>query len=137
MLIILAEYYCGRWGCSWQEAIFTLFFTSLFPAVPGLAFLVIGLIILLPIVLIAFALLSIYNIFYWIIGKQNDNDPEKSQQQVKRIALGIKRVQAFRNWHKNKQANENQDNSEQQITRVSRLKKGIQATINLNQNLKK
>lgn len=137
MLIILAEYYCGRWGCSWQEGIFTLFFTSLFQAVPGLGLLVIGLIILLPIVLIAFALLSIYNIFYWITGKQNGSDQEKSEQQVKRIVLGIKRVQGFRNWHKNKLGNENQDNSEQQITRVSRIKKGIQATINLNQNLKK
>jgi|GEM_PF-2398630 len=137
MLIILAEYYCGRWGCSWQEGIFTLFFTSLFQAVPGLAFLIIGLIIFLPIVSIALASQSIHNIYYWMIGKQNGSSQEKSQQQVKRIVLEIKGIQAFNNWRINKQANENQDNSKQQIARVSPLKKGIQATINLNQHMKK
>lgn len=81
MQVFFAEF-CGRWGCTWQEAILTLFFMHLELAI--------FLIVLLIIFIISLLFLPII-----LIQDIKDNQKTDSDKIARRIAFAIKGVQVL------------------------------------------
>lgn len=103
MQLLLAEF-CGRWGCSWQEGLLTLFFMALFKCGPVVGLLVIFAPILLIIFLIFYPIIFIYDkITYFMLPEELRKKKElESNKTARRIGFAIKGGELVYKWRQNK-----------------------------------
>lgn len=111
MQVFFAEF-CGRWGCSWQEGILTLFFMSLFKLGPFGTVLLIIFFIFCPILFIC----DIYEkIKYLTLPEELRKQQElESQKNTERIKIATQSANLLYKWRQSKKNNTSQQESQKQ-----------------------